>query len=259
MFCRLLLSPCVFLTVFILPFVMAHWSNHHQEVARRGRGDVDIYKRQYYSNSRFTWYDVGLGACGATSAPSDFIVALTVQQYGPGYPGPYCFKSITIQYGGKTAVATIVDECMGCPYGGLDFSEGLFSYFTSLGDGVIYGAWWFNDEQTPTSTWEQPTTSSTPAYTPPTTSDTPTYAPSPTTSSTPTYTPSPTTSSSTTSPKTSSTTSSINLSTGWASGLAIPTGGMVPTPDSNNPENIFVFYNVMIESGIMLTMAGKCG
>jgi hypothetical protein len=37
-------------------------------------------------------------------------VALNVEQYGSGYPGPQCFKSITIQYGGKTAQATIMDE-----------------------------------------------------------------------------------------------------------------------------------------------------
>lgn len=40
----------------------------------------------------------------------DKIVALNVAQYGGGYPGPYCFKSITIWYGGKTAQATIMDK-----------------------------------------------------------------------------------------------------------------------------------------------------
>lgn len=48
-----------FLT-FILPFVTAHWSKRHQEVALRARGDVDIRKRQTYTNARFTFYDVGL-------------------------------------------------------------------------------------------------------------------------------------------------------------------------------------------------------
>ncbi len=32
------------------------------------------------------------------------------QMYGDGYPGPHCFKSITIQWGGKTTTATIMDE-----------------------------------------------------------------------------------------------------------------------------------------------------
>src|SRR5947209_5246715 len=40
----------------------------------------------------------------------DEIVALNVNQYGGGYPGPECFKSITITVGGKTAQATIMDE-----------------------------------------------------------------------------------------------------------------------------------------------------
>ena len=51
----------VFITL-ILPLVAAHWSRrpNHQEVAQRARGDVGIYKRQSFSNARFTYYDVGL-------------------------------------------------------------------------------------------------------------------------------------------------------------------------------------------------------
>lgn len=37
-------------------------------------------------------------------------MALTVDQYGSGYPGPMCFLPITISYGGKTAQAVIMDE-----------------------------------------------------------------------------------------------------------------------------------------------------
>jgi hypothetical protein len=95
------------------------------------------------------WLDkfpLGLGACGQYNQPSDFIVALNQDQFGPGYPGPHCFESITLTCNGKTAHATIMDEvrslfrarprprvlivctkCPGCPYAGLDLSEGLFS------------------------------------------------------------------------------------------------------------------------------------
>lgn len=38
------------------------------------------------------------------------IVLIIVQQYGSGYPGPECFKTITINYNGKSAQATIMDE-----------------------------------------------------------------------------------------------------------------------------------------------------
>ncbi|KAG2351349.1 hypothetical protein BDR07DRAFT_1445077, partial [Suillus spraguei] len=47
--------------------------------------------------------------------------------------------------GGKTAQATIMDKCMGCPYGGLDLSTGLFNYFASESAGVLYGSWSFED------------------------------------------------------------------------------------------------------------------
>lgn len=48
------------------------------------------------------------------SKDSDSMVALNSAQYGGGYPGPQCFKSITIQANGKTQVATIMDECPTC-------------------------------------------------------------------------------------------------------------------------------------------------
>lgn len=38
------------------------------------------------------------------------IVALNVQQFGSGYPGPYCFQPITISYNGQTIQATITDK-----------------------------------------------------------------------------------------------------------------------------------------------------
>ncbi|PCH38608.1 hypothetical protein WOLCODRAFT_65340 [Wolfiporia cocos MD-104 SS10] len=118
----------------------------HDSVARRAPGDVALNKRQSYSNARFTYYVVGLGACGQTNQPSDFIVALDSSLYGGGSPGPQCFKSITISANGKQTTATIMDECPGCPFGGLDMSEGLFQYFADLGVGVLNGEWWYNDD-----------------------------------------------------------------------------------------------------------------
>ncbi|KAG6335158.1 hypothetical protein ID866_3942 [Astraeus odoratus] len=239
---------------------------HHQEVARRARGEVDLHKRQTYANARFTFYDVGLGACGQTNVASDFIVALNVEQYGSGYPGPYCFQSITISYGGKTAQATIMDECMGCPWGGLDFSRGLFDYFASESDGVLYGTWWFNDgsgggETTTSSTpvWT-PTTTSTPEWTPtstyipittyqPTTTST---TPTPTTTST---TPSQSTSTSTAPPTTSTsstatTSSSASLSANTvASGLAVPTSGVT----SESTSILQDLSDVLVNFGVFLS------
>ncbi|OSX64925.1 hypothetical protein POSPLADRAFT_1114052, partial [Postia placenta MAD-698-R-SB12] len=111
-------------------------------VAHRPRGE--LARRQSYSNARFTYYSVGMGACGQESQPSDFIVALDTALYGDGYPGPQCFKSITITANGKTTTATIMDECPGCPSGGLDMSEGLFQFFADLSVGVLYGTWYYN-------------------------------------------------------------------------------------------------------------------
>ncbi|KAG2147143.1 hypothetical protein BD769DRAFT_1414503 [Suillus cothurnatus] len=234
----------------VFPFSLAnthgnHWGRRHQEVAIRARGDIDVHKRSF-DNARFTFYDVGLGACGDYSSPSDFIVALNVEQYGSGYPGPMCFLPITISYGGLTAQAVIMDECMGCPYGGLDFSTGLFDYFASASEGVIYGSWWFNSDAgttTTSSTSWTPTTSST-SWTPePTTSWTPTTTPTPSTSSTPMTTWTPTT-----------LTSSVNYNSGVGSGIAIPTGPAVAVPDSADPQNLLVLNQAIIDIAILLAV-----
>jgi len=111
------------------------------EMSKRNEtlGERDLVKR--YDNARFTYYEVGVGACGGTNTDSEYVVALNSDQYGNGQ---YCWEQITIYYGGKSAVAAIVDECPGCPYAGLDLSPSLFSYFAPLSEGVIYGSWDFN-------------------------------------------------------------------------------------------------------------------
>ena len=70
---------------------------------------------------------------------SEFTVAVNSGQLnaaGGGYPNPLCGQTITISYGGKTTQATIQDECPTCPWGGLDLSMGLFSFFADQGTGV---------------------------------------------------------------------------------------------------------------------------
>ncbi|KAF8582074.1 hypothetical protein K439DRAFT_1413701 [Ramaria rubella] len=146
-------------------------SRRHNALASRKRTDLEL--QQYHrrdNNARGTFYDVGLGACGITNVPSDFIVALNSCEFGSGYPGPNCFKMITIEYNGKQTQAQITDECPGCPCGGLDMSTGLFTFFAPESVGVITMNWWYNDggsapasttsqKPSPTSTWVPPPTS----------------------------------------------------------------------------------------------------
>lgn len=136
-----------FLSV-LLPFATA---GQHGRSARHSRHNADLMKRQSgdvqkrFEGTRWTYFAVGLGACGKINVASDFIVALNAPQFGEGYPGPNCFKSITMSYGGKTTKATITDKCPECPFGGLDLSFGLFSFFAAPAQGVIQGTWSFDD------------------------------------------------------------------------------------------------------------------
>ncbi|EPQ58739.1 hypothetical protein GLOTRDRAFT_35963 [Gloeophyllum trabeum ATCC 11539] len=259
----------------LLPFTQAaHGSQRrHNAVAHRARGDVQVHKRT--DNARFTYYAVGLGACGQTNVPSDFIVALNSPMYGDGYPGPNCFKSITITANGKTTQATIMDECPGCPYGGLDFSEGLFKFFADESVGVLYGSWWYNDGSggggnnqpttsssqwtPPTSTWEPPSST----WTPPTTSWTPTSTWTP-----PSSTWSPPSSSSTWSSSSSSSWSSSSSS--WSSSSSSSSSSYTPSSTSStvaatptvsstrsDPENINGLNQVIIGIGGMIVAGAQ--
>lgn len=87
----------------------------------------------------------GLGACGQVNVDSDYIVALNSPMFGSGYPGPNCFKQIRINANGKSAVATIMDQCPGCAYGSLDLSPDLFSHFADHSVGVFNMDWDFID------------------------------------------------------------------------------------------------------------------
>ncbi|WRT67092.1 uncharacterized protein IL334_004058 [Kwoniella shivajii] len=211
----------------------AHYGKREKftfEVNANTTSDNTIEKRgQQYANSRATFYDVGLGACGWYNSANDYIVAQNSAQYGGGYPGPNCGRSITISYGGKQVTATIADECPTCPYGGLDMSRGLFTQFASEGAGVFYMTWWYNDEsQEATTTSEKPKTTATSTYTPPTStyvepSTTPTPTSTyvePSTSSSPTPTPTSTVESSTSSSVVASASTTSFLPSASSSGLA---------------------------------------
>ncbi|KZO95216.1 hypothetical protein CALVIDRAFT_599363 [Calocera viscosa TUFC12733] len=122
-----------------------HDKRHHG----RSLSSDSVTKRDDTFTGRATWFNVGLGACGQNNVPSDYIVALNYIQYGDGYPGPYCFQSITIEYNGQQEVATIMDECPqgSCDASGqLDLSTGLFTAFAGLDVGQFDMTWWFNDD-----------------------------------------------------------------------------------------------------------------
>ncbi|KAG1899194.1 uncharacterized protein F5891DRAFT_1040043 [Suillus fuscotomentosus] len=127
--------------------------------------DTKISKRD-----TFTYFQDGNGACGGFNGPNDYDFA----------GGSHCFQTITITVNGKSAQAQIVDECLGCPCGGLDFSQGLFEFFASTSVGELSGSWSYGTsastsstllpstttQQSSTSTWTSPTTTSSSTPTP---------------------------------------------------------------------------------------------
>ncbi|KAJ8522540.1 hypothetical protein ONZ45_g906 [Pleurotus djamor] len=97
-------------------------------------------------NARFTWYNPGLGACGKVHGDGDAVVAMNTPDWDGG---SHCFKSVTINYKGKSTSAIVVDRCVGCPQGALDLSPSVFSRLTSIDDGEIQGSWSFGSGAPP--------------------------------------------------------------------------------------------------------------
>ncbi|KIP09285.1 hypothetical protein PHLGIDRAFT_18677 [Phlebiopsis gigantea 11061_1 CR5-6] len=246
----LALANFTFLSTLVLSLSLSSFvlADSHESSRRRHAGtnflSTNHALSKRFDNARFSYYETGEGACGAFNKDSDFIVALNSAQYDGG---SHCFATITITANGKTTQAQITDECPGCPYGGLDLSPGLFSYFASEDAGIIYGSWDFGSGSkpsptptpTPTSTWSPPPPPPTSTWSPPPL-PTSTWSPPPTTSSTP---PPPSTTSerktSTTSSYSSfSSFSSFSSSTPSSSSSATPTSSSTsatptPTPISN--------------------------
>ncbi|TDL27985.1 Non-catalytic module family EXPN protein [Rickenella mellea] len=95
-------------------------------------------KRQVHSGVA-TFYEPGLGECGIFNQPSDFIVALSVQNFN----NSDCFKNIRVTSGGKSATVRVVDECPTCGLNGLDLSPAAFEVFAPLSAGEISVTWQF--------------------------------------------------------------------------------------------------------------------
>jgi len=110
-------------------------AEYHGLTSKRNHG-VSVFRRG--GDAQFTYYQDGLGACGKTNKPSDFVVALNSQDFAGG---SHCFETITITIGDKSVQAMIVDECMGCGPNNIDCSEDLFKFLGSESAGVLHGSW----------------------------------------------------------------------------------------------------------------------
>ncbi|SCV68963.1 BQ2448_1983 [Microbotryum intermedium] len=151
-------------------------------------------KRASFSG-RASFFAPGLGACGTISKASDYMVALNQAQYGDlGAVSSWCFQTITITYGASYAssrVRSLITDFVrklrsGCPYGALDLSPSLFSYFANPSVGVFYMSW--SSGGSPPKAKTTTTTITTAVRITTTTTNTTT-----TTTTTPTFTPSPST------------------------------------------------------------------
>jgi len=99
-----------------------------------------------------TYYTTGLGACGETNdGLTENVVALSYlllgdeSNNGEGGDNPYCGRTITVEYGGKTTTAKVVDKCMGCDTYSIDLSTAAFLDVAEEALGRVQGKWYFSD------------------------------------------------------------------------------------------------------------------
>ncbi|KAJ6600388.1 hypothetical protein DFH09DRAFT_1128175 [Mycena vulgaris] len=249
-----------FLSLLLVPAVLAHNSSLPGLLRKRG-------------GMRFSNYDTeeNVGACGSFNHNSEYVVALTAQMWNNG---ANCYKDVYITYNGMSATAKIVDECMGCPYNGLDFSQSLFGHFVggeqnNLEVGIIYGDWVYgtgpssgggggggnddgNDDDTTTTTTKKPitTTMKKPITTTTSSTTTTTQAKSSTTSHT--------TTSSTTTSKSSVPASSFKTSATAVTSAtsASASASAAPTPTATpGPQNLEEFSQVLLSLAGLVAQA----
>ncbi|MDJ0385317.1 hypothetical protein [Streptomyces sp. G-G2] len=96
-------------------------------------------------HGKAAYYDVGRGACGKVSRPSDFVVALNSAMFGSGFPSPTCGKKVKITYKGKSITATVLDESPGAAGQGLELSKGAFEALSPQSEDPINVTWRFTN------------------------------------------------------------------------------------------------------------------
>lgn len=207
------------------------WSRRHTPNADVAAVQRNTALEKRFDGVRLTNYAAGLGACGVVNVASDFIVALNVAQFDNG---AHCFETITLTVNGKVTQATIMDECIACPFGGLDLTTGLFGFFGPISLGVLTGSWVFGGAA-PTSTKSTPTPVSTSTYQPP---------PSSSSSSS--------SSSSVTLHTTNSTSTQTPIYTSSQSSISATPTPLIPSQETGNIANLFL---ILVEVESMLTVA----
>ncbi|KAK0185018.1 riboflavine-aldehyde-forming enzyme [Armillaria mellea] len=80
----------------------------------------------------------GDGACGTPLQNTDYIVALSSDQYAGGV---HCGKVITVSYQGKSVDVTVRDLCPGCGSNGIDLSPTAFQQLAGLDVGRMQVTW----------------------------------------------------------------------------------------------------------------------
>jgi len=141
------------------PHAPAGLSSRHNALQKRASG-------------QFTYYAVGMGACGKQNVDSDYVAALNTPSWDGG---SHCFETVTITVNGITIQVQIVDRCESCGSSDLDLSSGAFHGLGGTdSQGVIFGTWNFGSGAVPTTTTtEKPTTSPTSISTLPSSTSTP--------------------------------------------------------------------------------------
>ncbi|KAJ7092317.1 hypothetical protein B0H15DRAFT_1021065 [Mycena belliarum] len=123
-------------------------TSHNGIAMRFANGTESVEKRDSFTSKPMTWYptNTGADACtGKNHQDSDWYVAMGYDQFGDG--SGCCGRKLRINYNGKSAVATCVDECASCPeWGSIDLTKGLFTYLTGdPGIGLIRASWSYVD------------------------------------------------------------------------------------------------------------------
>ncbi|KAH8831147.1 hypothetical protein DL96DRAFT_1586614 [Flagelloscypha sp. PMI_526] len=119
---------------------------HNQVHVNRSEEGVAARSIGKRMSGKFSYYSPEPVACGGSATYDGHTCAISVDRWDGG---SHCGEKVTIKVGGVTRVATITDECMGCPPDQLDLTPGLFKELSggSLDAGILHGEWDFGDAE----------------------------------------------------------------------------------------------------------------
>jgi len=92
-------------------------------------------------HGRVTYYESAPSSSHPGACGRDYLADYYIAINGGQYSDSLCGRCVKIVYNNKYLVGKLIDECPGCPSGGLDISPSMFQHFAAKSKGIFNADW----------------------------------------------------------------------------------------------------------------------